>query len=132
MVETKTAGRRRVADVEVDVIAEVTASATERTGGRRAARAAATVPMIAPAKPVHEDFVGRRFDSVHRYGVAPTQSMLAATDVASNVVLLPNAAPASASKPKPVEAAGNVAFIAALSPRSRRQLTVGLPIRLQQ
>ncbi|CBT74790.1 MULTISPECIES: M23 family metallopeptidase [Glutamicibacter] len=120
MVETKTAGRRRVADVEVDVIAEVTASATERTGGRRAARAAATVPMIAPAKPVHEDFVGRRFDSVHRYGVAPTQSMLAATDVASNVVLLPNAAPASASKPKPVEAAGNVAFIASFKSKVQK------------
>lgn len=120
MVETKTAGRRRAADVEVDVIAEVTASTIERTGGRRAARAAATVPMIAPVKPVHADFVGRRFDSMQRYGVAPNQALLAGKDTASNVVALPGAVQATASTPAAVETAGNVAFLSSLKSKAQK------------
>ncbi|WP_413455599.1 M23 family metallopeptidase [Glutamicibacter sp. FR1] len=120
MVETKTAGRRRAADVEVDVIAEVTASTIERTGGRRAARAAATVPIIAPVKPVHADFVGRRFDSMQRYGVAPNQALLAGKGTASNVVALPGAVQATASTPAAVEAAGNVAFISSLKSKAQK------------
>lgn len=120
MVETKTAGRRRAADVEVDVIAEITASAVERTGGRRAARAAAAVPAIAPAKPVHADFAGRRFGSMQRYGVAPTQKTLAAGTAADNVVALPQAVEVEASKPAAAEAASNVAFISSVRSKTQK------------
>jgi len=125
LVETKTAGRRRAAGTEADVITEIAASATQRTSGRRASRAAEAVPTISPAKPVHADFVGRRFDSIQRYGVAPTQKELAHKAADSNVVALPGAVEVQASSPAPVQASSNVEFISSVKAKVRKTSRLG-------
>ncbi|KSU66774.1 M23 family metallopeptidase [Arthrobacter sp. NIO-1057] len=125
MVETKTAGRRRAADTEVDAITEIAASATQRTSGRRASRAAATVPTIAPVKPVNANFVGRRFDSMQRYGVAPTQADLAPKTADSNVVAFPSAIEVQATSQAPSQVASNVEFIANVKSNARKPSRLG-------
>lgn len=127
MVETKTAGRRRAADTEIDVIAEITSSVTQRTHGRRASRAAATDTVISPVAPVHADFVGRRFEALQRYGVAPTQKVLAANNQDSNVVALPARAetPAAATAATAVDAGSNVEFIASVKNKDRKSSRAG-------
>ncbi|PCC27210.1 hypothetical protein CIK76_18490 [Glutamicibacter sp. BW80] len=92
MAETRTTGRRRAADVEIDAITEIAAAATERSVGRRASRAAA-VEAVAVPEPLCADYVGRRFESGQRYGIAPTQKTLATQDVDGNVIALPTAKP---------------------------------------
>lgn len=125
MVETKTAGRRRAAGTEVDVITEIAASATQRTSGRRASRAAEAAPTINPAKPVHADFAGRRFDSLQRYGIAPTQKDLAPKTADSNVVALPSAVEVQAASAAQVQASSNVEFIANVKSKVRKTSRLG-------
>jgi len=125
LVETKTAGRRRAADTEIDVIAEITASATARPNGRRASRAATAAPAISPVKPVHADFVGRRFDSNQRYGVAPNQKDFASKIAASNVVSLPQRTETQATSSAPADADSNVEFIASVKTKSRKPIRAG-------
>ncbi|HAY43944.1 MAG TPA: M23 family peptidase [Micrococcaceae bacterium] len=97
MAETRTTGRRRAADVEIDAIAEIATAAIERPVGRRASREA-TVEALEIIAPVCADYVGRRFASGQRYGIAPTSKILAAQDVDGNVIALPTAKPVMASE----------------------------------
>lgn len=97
MAEIRTSGRRRAANVEIDVIAEIATAATERPVGRRASREA-TVEALEILAPVCADYVGRRFTSGQRYGIAPTSKTLAAQDVDGNVIALPTAKPVMASE----------------------------------
>ncbi|WP_159614046.1 M23 family metallopeptidase [Glutamicibacter sp. JC586] len=125
MVETKTAGRRRAADTEIDVITEITASVTQRANGRRASRAASAAPAITPVKPVNADFVGRRFDSIQRYGVAPAQKDLAAKDAQSNVVSLPQRTESQTAPAASVDTDSNVEFIATVKHKDRKSSRAG-------
>lgn len=121
MVETKTTGRR-AAVVELDVIGEITAAATERAGGRRASRASESVVAIAPAAPVHANYVGRRFEERSRYGIAPTRQMLVLEEAGSNVIALPGAI---AVEPESAEISSNVEFISKLDTGSKKSSRLG-------
>lgn len=121
MVETKTTGRR-AAVVELDVIGEITAAATERAGGRRASRASESVAAIAPAAPVHANYVGRRFEERSRYGIAPTRQMLVLEEAGSNVIALPGAI---AVEPESAEISSNVEFISKLDTGSKKPSRLG-------
>ena len=121
MVETKTTGRR-AAVVELDVIGEITAAATERAGGRRASRASESVAAIAPAAPVHANYVGRRFEERSRYGIAPTRQMLVLEETGSNVIALPGAV---AVEPESAEISSNVEFISKLDTGSKKPSRLG-------
>lgn len=91
MAETNVSGRRAAA-TKVDEVQEIAAAATEQVGGRRARRVA-EVSMGAPA-PTHANYVGRRFETVRRYGVAPRQADLhAAESVEGNVIAFPSPTP---------------------------------------
>lgn len=121
MVETKTTGRRAAA-VELDVISEITAAATERTGGRRASRVSESVTAIEPAAPVHANYVGRRFEERQRYGIAPTRQMLALENADSNVIALPGAVQV---QPAEAEISGNVEFISQLEASKKSSSRLG-------
>ncbi|WP_417373936.1 M23 family metallopeptidase [Glutamicibacter protophormiae] len=121
MVETKTTGRR-AAVVELDVIGEITAAATERAGGRRASRASESVAAIAPAAPVHANYVGRRFEERSRYGIAPTRQMLVLEEAGSNVIALPGAI---AVEPESAEISSNIEFISKLDTGSKKPSRLG-------
>lgn len=126
MVETKTTGRR-AAVVELDVIGEIAAAATERAGGRRASRASESVAAIAPAAPVHANYVGRRFEERSRYGIAPTRQMLVLEEAGSNVIALPGAI---AVEPESAEISSNVEFISKLDTGSKKPSRLGFSYKV--
>lgn len=121
MVETKTTGRR-AAVVELDVIGEIAAAATERAGGRRASRVSESAVAIEPAAPVHANYVGRRFEERARYGIAPTRQMLVLEDADSNVIALPGAV---AAQPESAEILSNVEFISQLDADTKKPSRLG-------
>ena len=121
MVETKTTGRR-AAVVELDVIGEIAAAATERAGGRRASRVSESAVAIEPAAPVHATYVGRRFEERARYGIAPTRQMLVLEDADSNVIALPGAV---AAQPESAEISSNVEFISQLDADTKKPSRLG-------
>jgi len=95
LVDTKPTGRRRAENVDLDPTFEILQDTCSRPAGRRARRSAA--PETAPVEQ-RSNYVGRRFEQIQRYGIAPAHANLA-EKFTDNVIALPVAKSSAALAP---------------------------------